>query len=132
SRPEAGDRADRLEVGGSATLDGRVAIRVLDPWQPEPGRQSVPLLTAGGLAVDGLEVIPSIVAQHRLERPAAGAIGLSYDIHFANPGILAAANANQDGVARHMHDVYRARALDDDIALTLIGIERVDDYAVVM
>ena len=50
-------------------------------------------------------------------------LALAYDIDFANDGILAHANDNQDSVARHLHALYRAGALDAATARALIAIE---------
>jgi len=131
--PNGAGATDHLSVGGRARLGGKVAVSLLDTWQPRPGAQSAPILDAdGGLSLEGLSVIRSAVAQYRLEQPKAGILHLGYDIDFANPGILAATNDNQDGISRYLHAIYRARALDEDIARALIAIEDGTSYARVM
>jgi uncharacterized protein with beta-barrel porin domain len=57
---------------------------------------------------------------------------VSYDIDFANNSILASTNDNQDLVAGHVHETYRLRALDGDVALALIAIESTEDYTLAM
>ncbi len=125
--------SDRLSIDGRADLGGRVVVNVVDPWQPMAGVQSVLILTADeGLTYDELEHAQSAVAQYRFIEPSPGALHLAYDIDFANPGILAATNDNQDGIARHLHGVYRSQALDPGMARDLIAIEDQGSYARVM
>ena len=125
--------ADRLSIDGRADLGGRVSVNLLDVWQPKPGPQSALILTAGtGLTYGGLEHTQSAVAQYRFIEPSPGALHLGYDIDFANPGIIAATNDNQDAIARHVHGVYRSQALDPGIARGLIAIEDQGSYARVM
>jgi hypothetical protein len=125
--------ADRLSVGGRARLDGEIAVNLMDLWQPHEGGQSVPVLSAeGGLSLSGIEVTRSAVAQYRLHQPSAGSLHVGYNIDFANAGILAKINDNQDNIARYIHGIYRAQGLDSDIARALIAIEDTGDYTRVM
>ena len=106
-------QGDLLSVDGRADLGGQVTVNLLDVWQPVSGVQSVPILTAeGGVSLGAVAAPQSAVAQYRLYQPSPGALHLSYAIDFANPGILAATNDNQDAVAGHLHALYRAQALD--------------------
>ncbi len=132
-RAGGSNQADRLDVGGRADLGGQVAISLLDVWQPVAGLQEVPILTAGGgLSFSGLDVTRSAVAQYQLHQPIPEELRLSYDIDFANAGILAETNDNQDDIARYIHGIYRAQALDSDIARALIAIEDTASYARLM
>lgn len=122
--------ADHLSVGGRASFGGLVAVNLLDVWQSNAGPHAVPILSAdGGLSVNGLAVTPSAVAQYRLLRPTPGLLSLAYGIDFANLGIVARTNDNQDDIARHIHAIDSARALDDKIARGLIAIEDTTTYA---
>ena len=132
-RSGTGGQADRIDIGGKGTLDGRIDINLLDVWQSEAGRQSIPILTAEeGFSADGLEVTRSAVAQYRLHEPVAGELHLGYEIDFANSDILSKTNDNQDDVARHIHEIYRAEGLDEDTARDLIAIEKTTTYARIM
>lgn len=132
-RAGGSDQGDLLRVDGRAAIGGQVTVNLLDVWQPVGGMQSVPILTAaGGLAVGALTAPQSAVAQYRLDQPSPGALHLAYGIDFANPGILAATNDNQDAVAGHLHALYRAQVLDAQIARTLIAIPDTASYARVM
>ena len=125
--------ADQINIGGWAHLDGRIAVNLIEIWQPHEGGQSVPVLTAaGGLSLSGADVSRSAVAQYRLDQRTPNALQLSYNIDFANAGILARTNDNQDDIARYIHGIYRAQALDDDIARALIAIEDTASYTRVM
>lgn len=125
--------ADQLSIDGRADLGGRVVVNVVDPWQPMAGTQSVLILTADeGLTYGELEHAQSAVAQYRFIEPSPGVLHLGYDIDFANPGILAATNDNQDGIAHHLHGIYRSQALDPGMARDLIAIEDQGSYARVM
>jgi hypothetical protein len=116
--------ADKLAIDGRAELGGRVTVNLLDSWQPLAGPHTVPIVVAGGgIAAAGVDVKHSAVAQYKLDTSTPGTLALGYDIDFANPGILAATNDNQDRLARHLHDAYRAHALDDDTVRKLIAIE---------
>ncbi len=124
---------DRLSIGGHADLKGQVVVSLLDASRPLTGRQSVQVLSAeGGLSYSELAVRRSAVAQYALHEPTSGALHLSYDIDFANPGILAETNRNQDDIARHLHGIYQAGALDSDLARTLVAIEDTATYERVM
>lgn len=125
--------SDRLSIDGRADLGGRLVVNLLDVWQPQSGPQSVLILTAGGgLTYGGLEHTQSAVAQYRFIEPSPGELHLGYDIDFANAGVLAVTNDNQDAIARHLHGVYRSQALDQGIAGDLIAIEDQASYARVM
>ncbi len=126
--------ADRLTVGGSAAVDGRIEVSLTDPSQPLAGAGSVTLLSAaGGLDLaDGLAVTPSAVAQYAARETRAGALRLDYDIDFANAGLTAALNDNQDRVAAYLQDLYEAGGLEGGLAQELIGIEDAEGYAAVL
>ncbi|WP_462328835.1 hypothetical protein [Thiohalocapsa halophila] len=121
---------DLLHVTGRAALGGRVSVNLVDVWQTDAGAQSVTVVTAeDGLSFDGLEVTRSAVAQYALHPMDEGRLAVQYDIDFANAGILAETNDNQDRVARHIHAIYRARALDEALARALIAVEDTPSYA---
>ena len=103
-------RADQLNVGGRADIDGTVSVNLVDVWQPRLGVQSVPVLTAdGGLTVSGAEVTRSAVGQYRLDQLSPNALELSYNIDFANAGILAG-DQGQSGQHCPLHPPYLPRA----------------------
>ncbi len=96
--------------------------------------QSVPILTAdGGLSFERAEVRPAPPLPNTgcFDSPP-NALHLVFDIDFANAGILAETNDNQDNIARYIHGIYRAQALDSDIARALIAIEDTGSYTRVM
>jgi uncharacterized protein with beta-barrel porin domain len=132
-REPSGNRADQLNVGGRADVGGQVTVTLLDVWQPRAGLQAATILTAeGGLSLNKLTSQRSAVAQYQLGQPTPNALRLTYDIDFANDGILAEINDNQDNIARYIHGIYRAQALDSDIARALIAIEDTASYTRVM
>jgi hypothetical protein len=127
------EQADKLIIDGSASLGGKVVVNLLDTWQALPGEQSLAILTAeGGLALGEQPLTQSAVAQYQLVQPSAEELHLTYDIDFANQGIMAQTNDNQDDIARYIHGIYRAGALDSAVAQELIAIENTADYAQVM
>ena len=91
-------------------------LRVQDMWQ------------GGGPQLLWLQA----VAQFQLLRPTPQRLALGYDIDFANAGIIAETNDNQDDIARYIQGIYRAEALDSAIARDLIAIEDAGSYARVM
>jgi uncharacterized protein with beta-barrel porin domain len=128
-------RADRLEVGGHAALAGKLAVQLADDWKPVLGVQSVELVRADGgvsVAPGALSVTPSAVARYHLAQPTDGSLHLGYDIHFANNGILAHVNDNQDALARNIHALYSAGELSSTFANDLIAISDAHAYAGVM
>ncbi|MBK6738371.1 MAG: autotransporter domain-containing protein [Haliea sp.] len=132
-QPLDSEQGDRLIIDGSANLGGKVTVNLLDTWQAVPGEQSLAILTAGGgLTLGEQPLTQSAVAQYQLQQPISGELRLTYDIDFANAGITAQTNDNQDDVARYIHGIYLAGALDDAVARELIAIEDTADYAQVM
>jgi len=120
---------DVLTIDGDAFLAGSLRVRILDPWQPVERRSGVEFIrVSGNLDSHELEIVPSVVAQYEAVRSNPGSFGASYHIDFANDTVLAATNDNQDSTATHVHGLYRARALDTDIALSLIAFEETRDY----
>lgn len=125
---------DTVHLTGTAVLDGRVEVGLIAPGTPIVGQQTQSVLMAdGGLtAVDDLSVTRSAVAQYALGHSNGRALNLSYSVDFANSGILAATNDNQDRLSQHMQAIYTAGALDADIAANLIAIENAPSFASAM
>jgi hypothetical protein len=128
-----GNRADHLEVGGSASLAGRIDVNVTGVQAPVIGTQTQTLLRAdAGLQLDGVQVTPSVAGQYQLLQPTPDTVALGYDIDFDNAGILAATNRNQDAIAGYIDSLYKAGALDGETAAQLINIDDRARYAQVM
>ncbi len=127
----ASGKADRLTVGGSATVAGRVEISLTDPGQALPGAGSLALITAGdGLTTGpGLTVTQSAVAQYRLQQSNDQTLRLHHDIDFANDSLTQVLNDNQDQVAAHLQDLYEAGGLESGLAGDLIALEGAQSYA---
>ncbi len=134
---------DQLLVEGDADLDGEVEVHLLSSYQSQPGRQVLPIIIsegellfagtpaapASGLGgadpiISELEITQSAVAQYQLVQTSDSEVSLAFDIDFANEGILAAGNGNQGAIALSVQSLYRDRALDEEVALDLIGLEQ--------
>ena len=123
-------RSDTLVSARSARLAGAVDVRLSSPFQYAQGKQSELLVTTqGSLDVEELVATKSAVAQYALFQPTEHSLALSYDIDFNNAGIRRATNDNQDDVTRHINDYYLSGAMDEALAMALIGIEDPSDFA---
>ncbi len=145
---------DRLLIEGSADLEGHIEVDLLSTFQTEEGEQIIPVIIAedgitfagqaptttpaaaagaapqsSGQIIDALSVTQSGVAQYQLYLTSENEVSLGFDIDFANPGILAASNDNQDQVAESFQSLYRAQELDDSTAESLIAIETAEGVA---
>jgi len=127
--------ADLLRIGGTTQLAGRLSPRLVDDWEPALGPKSVAVIQrVDGQPLDAGALLarPSAVAQYRLSQPSPDALYLNYDIDFANTGILALTNDNQDELARYLDRVYGAGGLARETANELINIGQESTYAQVM
>ncbi len=132
---------DQLRVDGLADLDGSLDVNLLNVFQADVGEEIVPVIIAedglffagtpapqvAGRIVEELEVTQSAVAQYRLIQTDPNTVSLAFNIDFANAGILASGNDNQDSVAGAVQSLYRARGLDEDAARSLIEFEEASE-----
>lgn len=72
--------------------------------------------------------MPSAAARYRLLGPEAHALSIGYDIDFANAEILAGTNHNQDKLARHLQQIYRAGLLGDADGQALTAAQDVRSF----
>ncbi|GAB5469578.1 MAG: autotransporter outer membrane beta-barrel domain-containing protein [Rhodospirillales bacterium] len=147
SRRNNQKESDDLVIEGDADLDGRIKVDLLSTFQVEDRQQIVPIIVAeegmtfngGTLAaedavgaaelIEDLSVTQSGVAQYRLFVTSANVLSLGYNIDFANEGILAASNDNQDQVVESLQSLYRAQELDEETTRSLIAIETAEEVA---
>ena len=122
------NRADKLEVDGTADLAGKTVITIVDAGA-QKARESVTILTAsGGLSAGAsasFSVEPSVAANYTLEFTNPDQVDLSYQIDFTGPQILASANDNQRKVTEHIQSLFQQGALDG----TLTGLTSISDPA---
>ena len=124
---------DLLSVGGRAELDGVVVVNASRIGAQPTGRQVTTIVSAGG-GVDGdaLVVVPSLVAQYRLQTGKGDAIDLSYEVDYANDALLGGVNGNQGSLSSYFDRLYRSGELDEDLAARLIDIARAETYGSAM
>ncbi|TPE45655.1 autotransporter outer membrane beta-barrel domain-containing protein [Amaricoccus solimangrovi] len=125
-------RSDRLDVAGSAELDGLVDVTLTDVDRPPAlGRWQRTILTSdAGLTLrDGFTVAASAAGQYRLNAGEAGTVDLSYDIDFANDTIREAVNGNQRALTDNIQSLYAAGALDGDFMRDLLSFRDAGSYA---
>jgi hypothetical protein len=121
--------ADRLVVAGTAQLAGFVQPNLLSTT---PTSGSVTIVSATGGVSSGTQSSLSVnggtaVITYGLTYPNASDIVLNYSINYANPRILAAANSNQQSMARSIQQVASGGALDSSLG-GLINLPTVANY----
>ncbi|WP_027036867.1 autotransporter outer membrane beta-barrel domain-containing protein [Mesorhizobium ciceri] len=82
--------ADRIDVTGTADVNGFVNINIMEPGAASPGNEDYIILHAlGGVTDKGLKLnsIPSAVAQYSLKYPNPEDVVLNVDINFARAGL---------------------------------------------
>ena len=121
-----GNLADLLSVAGNSGFGGKVDVNIVNAGLGGAGEQLVTIVQADEIVNNAVLTTDSAVAQLRLVQPSSRELALAYNIDFANAGILAGTNNNQDNVARQIESIYRAGALDSNVARNLIQIESAD------
>jgi len=102
SGDEAVGLADRLNISGTATLEGIIDLAIVNPNQANPGDHSLVIISAQNGA-DSLNlnlVAPSsAVANYSLSRPSSNDVVLDYSIDFAPDGV----NSNQGAMGTYFN-----------------------------
>ncbi|WP_163025856.1 autotransporter outer membrane beta-barrel domain-containing protein [Chachezhania antarctica] len=126
-------KGDLLSVGGNATIDGVVKVNLARIGTLPTGKQSLTIMSAdGGIDGSDLKVVPSVVAQYRLRQSSASEIALNYEVDFANDSLLSGVTENQGALSAYFDRVYRAGALDVDLAEQLIDVSLPEIYGATM
>jgi hypothetical protein len=119
--------SDRIDVSGTAVLDGTVQMRVTNPTPAD--RRITLVSTQGGASAAGLALVarPSAVANYTLETEGNDVL-LHYRIDFSNVRGL---NANQSRVGGHVNDIQRAGGTVQfaPLATTLFALPEASDLA---
>ncbi|TPM31479.1 hypothetical protein FJ967_24885 [Mesorhizobium sp. B2-3-4] len=82
--------ADQINITGTANLDGKVNLNIMEPGAAKPGTEEYLILHADhGVTDNGLvlDSIPSAVAQYKLLYPNPEDVVLNVDINFARTGL---------------------------------------------
>jgi hypothetical protein len=99
--------ADRLEVSGSSTLAGTVAVSTMNPGFIKPGdHRPIIVSSAGGLTLAGLtlDAAQTAVVQSELLLLDPTDLALDYDVNFAPAGL----NANRTAIGEYLNTVQTA------------------------
>ncbi len=124
------NRADRMNISGTADLQGDVEIELLN-LGPAKDRSRVTLVVAdGGLSsrsASEFTVTPSVVAGYELDFVSDKQVDLSYQVDFANDDVLASSGRNQDAVANHIQDSFAAGTLPSELT-SLVDIQDMASY----
>jgi len=83
-------QADRINVSGSAIVNGIVDINIMNPGSAKPGNEDYIILHADdGVTDEGLALnyIPTAVAKYKLQYPNPDDVVLNVDINYARIGL---------------------------------------------
>jgi uncharacterized protein YhjY with autotransporter beta-barrel domain len=123
--------ADRLDVSGTATLGGQVALYEVNAGAARPGILSHTILRAAGGAQDaglGLVARPSVVNTYQLAFPNANEVQVTVVTDFRSPLYSDALNRNQRAIAENINAVQLAGG-SDAIAPLVAGLMEVPEIA---
>ncbi len=116
--------SDRLNVSGTAVLDGTVRVSAQNPAQLS--RRFTILSAAGGATDDGLGVVASPALSARLLFPNPTDVVLDVDVNFAPGGL----NRNQTAIGQNLNQTLSADGGQlDPVYLGLLNIYNFDEYA---
>ncbi|MBZ9997871.1 hypothetical protein [Mesorhizobium sp. BH1-1-4] len=97
-------QADQINITGTADLDGKVNLNIMEPGAAKPGTEEYLILHAdGGITDSGLvlDSIPSAVALYKLVYEGLDDLYLNVDINFARTGLT----ENQTSVGRAVNAI---------------------------
>lgn len=103
--------ADRVEVSGTSSLDGKIAVNLVNPSFVTPGSKQFTILSSAGGVTDktnlALSAEASAVIQYALLYPNATDVVLERSVNFAPVG-GAALSKNQSAVGSYINAIQQA------------------------
>jgi uncharacterized protein with beta-barrel porin domain len=101
-------QADRLNVSGTSSLDGNIAINLVNPGYASPGNTQLTLVMSSEGVIEksnlALSVAPSAVIGYELRYPRSTDVDLGYSVDFSPTGL----NGNQSSIGNYVNAIQQA------------------------
>jgi len=124
-------QADRLDVSGTSSLDGKIVINPVNGGSAAPGSKQFTIVSSAGGVVDksnlALSFAPSAVTSYQLLYPNLTDVVLSYNVDYDAPSKRGNFNRNRSAFGQYVNAVQRAGGSEDFASIAAMLVLMPDD-----